>query len=188
MSRPKKRIGLQKDFSKIFDGVWVPQRPGREQFEADKVVQDQSPAGETPVSDEKGPDVETPAPTKQEPRTRDATSEGHNSTVEIPASKEAHRAGGGPNPAKQGQNGDTATLREHYREIEKIMTSMKCAKDFVCYRSGLTDLCKVTTVGEGKVIECSPENRGPCVYRFSFAGRIFCKCALRYYIARNLNR
>jgi hypothetical protein len=106
----------------------------------------------------------------------------------MPASKEPDRNADGATLDKQGRYDDRAILREHNREIEKIMASMKCPKGFVCYRSGFKDMCKVNSVGEGKIIECSPENRGPCVYRFSFAGRVFCKCALRYYIARNLNR
>ena len=188
MSKSKKKIGLQKDFSKIFDGVWVPQRPGREQARADEAAQEQSRAVETPASDDKKHGAGTAMPPEQERTIRTAASEEHRLAGGIPASKEADLAAVGPAPAEQGQNGDTATLREHYREIERIMASMKCPKGFVCYRSGFRDLCKVTTVGEGKIIECSPENRGPCVYRFSFAGRVFCKCALRYYVARNLKR
>jgi len=188
MSKSKKKIGLQKDFSKIFDGVWVPQRPGKEQVPTDEAAQDRSRAVETPASDDKAlgfGNSAAPGPERAIPAT---AAEEHRPAGGMPASKEADRAAVGPAPAEQGQDGDTATLREHYREIERIMASMKCPKGFVCYKSGFRDLCKVTTVGEGKIIECSPENRGPCVYRFSFAGRVFCKCALRYYIARNLNR
>ena len=188
MPKPKKRIGLQKDFSKIFDGVWVPERPGKEQVQADKAAEDGGRPVETPVSDAKEHGVGTPVRAEAEHNKPAASSEEHGSTGEMPASKEPGRAAGGPTLDKQGRDDDMATLQEHNREIERIMASMKCPKGFVCYRSGFRDLCKVTTAGEGKIIECSPENRGPCVYRFSFAGRVFCKCALRYYIARNLKR
>jgi hypothetical protein len=183
MSKPKKRIGLQKDFSKIFDGVWVPQRPGQEQVQANG-----GRAVETPISDDKERGVGTSMSAEQESAIRTAPSEGHGFAGGMPAFKVPDRTAGGATLDKQVRDDDAATLREHYREIEKIMASMKCPKGFVCYRSGFRDLCKVNSVGEGKIIECSPENRGPCVYRFSFAGRVFCKCALRYYIARNLKR
>ena len=65
---------------------------------------------------------------------------------------------------------------------------MKCSKGFICCTSGFEDLCKVKNVGEGKIVECSPENQGPCTYRFTFTGKIFCKCPLRHYIARILKR
>jgi len=188
MSKPKKRIGLQKDFSKIFDGVWVPQRPGKEQVQANEVAQDRSHPVSMPVSDEKEHGVGTSMSAEQESAIRTAPSEGHGFAGRMPASKEPDRTADGSSSGKQGHYDDMATLRQHNREIEKIMASMKCPKGFVCYRSGFKDMCKVNSVGEGKIIECSPENRGPCVYRFSFAGRVFCKCALRYYIARNLNR
>lgn len=119
MRKPKQRAGLQKDFSAIFKGVWVPKKPHTKQ----------------PI--------------------------------------------------------DALALHEHQQqmsEMEQIIGSMKCAKDFECFKSGFQKLCKVKNIGEGKVIECSPENRSPCEYKFSFMAKTFCKCELRYYIARNLNK
>ncbi len=119
MAKPKQRAGLQKDFSAIFQGVWIPKKPRRRQAE------------------------------------------------------------------------EPAAAQEHERqinEIEQIISSMKCSKDFACFKSGFQNLCKIKVIGDGKIIECSPENDFPCEYRFSFMDRTFCKCELRYYIARNLNK
>jgi len=118
----KRRFGLQKEFSAIFDGVWVPKRPRA-----------------------KGPS-------------------------DAPASEEQQQQ------------------QQQMKQIEQIISSMKCSKDFECFKSGFEKLCKVNVIGNGKVIECLPENRGGCEFRFSFLGRSFCKCELRYYIAKNLNK
>ncbi len=140
MPKGKKRIGLQKDFSIIFEGVWVPPKPHKEEARTEPAAREQGHAGEAPLSDD------------------------------------------------QDHAPDTAISNEQIREIERIMDSMKCLKGFICYKSGFEQLCKVKNVGEGGIIECSPENQGPCTYRFTFTGKIFCKCPLRHYIARNLNR
>ena len=128
MSKPKRRAGLQKDFESIFQGVWIPKKPRRDQ---------------------------TGAPTTP--------------TVQPPQ----------PHPNQH---------IDHIEEIEQITASMKCSKDFECYRSGLQKLCKIKNIGDGKVIECSPENRGPCEHRFTFMGKDLCKCELRHYIARTFNK
>ena len=152
MPKGKKRIGLQKDFSTIFEGVWVPPKPHAEEARTEPTAQEQDHAVETPISDEQQHTDDTAAVDDQE------------------------------------HAGDTTISNEQIREIERIMGSMKCLKGFICYTSGFKDLCKVKNLGEGKVIECLPENQGPCTYRFTFTGKIFCKCPLRHYIARNLNR
>ena len=77
---------------------------------------------------------------------------------------------------------------EHAEQIQKIISSMKCEKDFECFKSGFQKLCKIKSIGDGKVIECSPENQGSCEYRFTFMDKNFCKCELRYYVARNLKK
>ena len=115
----KRRSGLQKDFSAIFDGVWVPKKP------------------------EPRPPAEVPTPEE---------------------------------------------YRKQMEQMERIMASMTCSKGFECVKSGFKKLCKVENIGDGKVIGCSPENKGPCEYRFAFMGRSFCKCELRYYIAQHLKK
>jgi len=119
MPKDKQRVGLQKNFAAIFDGVWVPKKPN---------------------------------------------------------TKRPH---------------DALTAQEYQQqtaEIEQIIGSMKCAKNFECFKSGFQTLCKVKNIGNGKIIECSPENHHSCEFRFSFTRKTFCKCPLRYYIAKNLNK
>lgn len=245
MPKPKKRIGLQKDFSTIFDGVWIPPKPNRGKIKAEQAEQEQDNAVPTPTQNEQNPGIDTPTQKEQEQALGIPTSDRQNHaddtlsvnepdqavetsaaderyTVETPASDEQEQAFGlsapdmqdpapdirtfnepdqtldmpiaddqqyrveTPAPVEQEPTDDTPTFEEHRRGIEKIKSSMKCPKGFACYNSNFENLCKVRNIGEGKIIECSPENQAPCVYRFTFMGKIFCKCPLRYYVARNL--
>ncbi len=127
MPKNRQRSGLQKDFSAIFQGVWIPKR------------------------------------------------------------NRAARPAQAPNPPEQGRQTEQ-NRTEHIKQIEQIINSMTCSKGFECFKSGFENLCKAKIVGDGKIIECSPENKRPCEYRFSFVDKSFCKCRLRYYIATNLNK
>jgi len=115
---PKHRVGLQKDFSAIFDGVWIPKK--------------------------------------------------------IRVSRHA------PAPASNAQ--------EMKMQMEEIIRGMNCQKDFECIKSGFEKLCKAKIIGNGKLVECSPENQQACEFRFFFTDRSFCKCRLRYYIAKNFQK
>jgi len=176
MRKGKKRIGLQKDFSTIFEGVWVPPKPHQEEARTEPTAQEQDHAVETPASDEQDRAPDMPASNEAD------------QPIETPISDDQDRIADTAAVDEQEHAGDTALSIEQIQEIERIMDSMKCSRGFICYKSGFEDLCKVKNVGEGRIIECSPENQGPCTYRFTFTGKIFCKCPLRHYIARNLRR
>jgi len=111
--------------------------------------------------------------------------------VWVPKKARAARQPPKPAPQQQEQQAEQAgqtNPAEHVEQIEKIIASMTCSKGFECFKSGFENLCRVRILGDGKVIECSPENRQSCEYRFGFMDKTFCKCRLRYYIARNLNK
>jgi hypothetical protein len=127
MPKNRQRSGLQKDFSAIFQGVWIPKK------------------------------------------TR------------------AARPAQAQNPPEQGRQTEQKQT-EHIEQIEQIISSMTCSKGFECFKSGFKNLCKAKIVGDGKIIECSPENKRPCEYRFCFVDKSFCKCRLRYYVAMNFNK
>ena len=38
------------------------------------------------------------------------------------------------------------------KEIEKIIDELKCPKDFICYKSGFQNLCKVEDIGKVGII------------------------------------
>lgn len=186
MSKRKKKVGLQKDFSTIFEGVWIPPKPRGQDASPQSQDQDAPAEDENAVLDAQEPVVEmpesnepkhNPEPLQQTPKEcgpDSDMSEDQGLAVEMPLPEEKYDA----------DEADAAF--EPNPEIEKIISTMKCSKGFICYKSNFQQLCRIIDPGEGKIIECSPLNQGPCSYRFSFMGKVFCKCPLRYYIAKNL--
>ena len=74
----------------------------------------------------------------------------------------------------------------HKKQIEKIIKAMECSKDFKCYKSGFTDICKAKDIGRESVLECTGEYSYGCEFREYFGGSYYCKCPLRVYIAKEL--
>ena len=72
------------------------------------------------------------------------------------------------------------------KQVEKIITEIRCSKDFKCYKSGLTDLCKVRDIGYDSVVECLEEKAYGCEFRSVFGYAYYCKCPLRVYILKKL--
>ncbi len=72
------------------------------------------------------------------------------------------------------------------REIEKLITLMKCDKDFQCRETGLTNLCKARYIGMDSRIECLEQNPQKCRFSLVLGCNSFCQCSLRVYIAKNL--
>jgi hypothetical protein len=75
-------------------------------------------------------------------------------------------------------------------DVEQIMGQLKCPKDFQCCMSGLEDLCKAKSVGDGSFLVCLEEHPKKC--RFGSVERGYsgyrCHCPLRIYIARKLKK
>ena len=115
---PKYRVGLQKEFSEIFDGVWIPKRTREKKSPAD------------------------------------------------PEQKQ----------------------RQQKRQVEEVISTMKCTRNFQCYKSGFQNVSKAKLAAETGLVECLSENQQDCEFRTSFMDRTFCKCQLRCYIAKNLQK
>jgi len=78
--------------------------------------------------------------------------------------------------------------REVQRHIEGIIDDMECPKDFLCYRSGLRDLCKARDVGLDSFVACMIEDPLACKFSIHFGGIYFCQCELRVYISKKLRK
>jgi hypothetical protein len=73
---------------------------------------------------------------------------------------------------------------DHKKQIEKIMSSMKCPRDFRCCKSGLNPLCKA----KGSPMERFLDIEGTpplCEFSVSFGDGHLCKCPLHVYIKKN---
>jgi len=80
-------------------------------------------------------------------------------------------------------------MEEHDKnEVEKIIEGMTCPKDFLCYRSGFTVLYKAKDIGLESFIECQEKNSWECIFSLSFGYAYLCRCPLRIYIAKKLNK
>ncbi len=79
------------------------------------------------------------------------------------------------------------TIKEENRqEIERIISQMECAKDFICYKSGFQILCKAIDAGLESFLRCLEPNPFVCAFSLHFGSEDYCKCPLRVYIGKNL--
>ena len=89
----------------------------------------------------------------------------------------------------EGKGGICMKIEEkHKKRIEKIVSEMQCPKDFECYKSGLSKLCKVRDIGMDSFVECLGGKAENCKFSVSFGEGYLCKCPLRVYIAKKLKK
>jgi len=78
--------------------------------------------------------------------------------------------------------------RQHQNEIEEIMKGMQCPEDFSCYRTGFKDVCRAKDFGIEAILECLEEDPEECSFSYSYGHLYFCKCPLRNFVARKLEK
>jgi len=54
------------------------------------------------------------------------------------------------------------------RQIEEIIGGIECPKDFICYKSGLNNLCRAKDIGIESFLECLERNPQKCKVSFPF--------------------
>ena len=74
------------------------------------------------------------------------------------------------------------------REIKKLMKEIDCPKNFICMKDGYKNLCKAEDLGLDEFLECMQEDSSSCPYSFRFGSNFFCKCGVRFYLARKLEK
>lgn len=73
------------------------------------------------------------------------------------------------------------------KKIEELMETLQCSKDFICYKSGFENLCKAKAKrleGYADCLEDSPN----CTFALPFGRGHFCKCPIRIYICKTLEK
>lgn len=78
--------------------------------------------------------------------------------------------------------------QSHQRQIEEIMSGMKCSKEFICYKSGFKQLCNTKDIGIEAYVECLEKKPPDCSFAFPFASVCLCKCPMRVFIAKEFNK
>ena len=79
---------------------------------------------------------------------------------------------------------------EHRKKIQEIINGMQCPKNFRCAESGFENLCRAKDFGDEQRLHCLEETSDcsfAALYDFGIKMR-FCKCPLRVYLAKNLNK
>ena len=74
------------------------------------------------------------------------------------------------------------------KELKEIIGGMKCPKDFKCYRSGFKNLCKAKDIGIESHLECLEDDPYECNFSISFGYSFVCRCPLRVYIAKEIEK
>lgn len=78
--------------------------------------------------------------------------------------------------------------QEDTKQIEEIISSMECRKDFKCYKSGFDNICKATHRGLDNYADCCDAGKATCEFRVPFGCGVFCRCPLRVYVAKHLKK
>ena len=78
--------------------------------------------------------------------------------------------------------------QENKHQIEEIIRTMHCPRDFECYKSDFQNVGEVGIVGDAVMLECIEPRGRECVFGSPRGAGIICTCPLRNYIARNFWR
>ena len=78
--------------------------------------------------------------------------------------------------------------QEHTEQIKGIMASMDCSKEFKCYKSNFENICLATDRGLNSLAGCGDAGSTTCEFRVPFGDGAFCRCPLRVYVAKHLNK
>ena len=74
------------------------------------------------------------------------------------------------------------------KQIEELVNSLKCPKDFVCYKSGFKKMCRVKDIGIESFLICLDKDSLECRFSVHFGGVYFCQCPLRVLICREYRK
>jgi hypothetical protein len=72
--------------------------------------------------------------------------------------------------------------------MEEIGAELTCQKDFVCYKSGLSKLCRAKDVGIESFLECLEKKPESCQFSLSFGLMHLCQCPIRIYLYKKFNK
>jgi hypothetical protein len=87
------------------------------------------------------------------------------------------------------EEGQEIALNEKTKkEIEEIMSELRCPEDFRCYKSGLKTLCKARDIGLKLYLQCLEEQPNQCKFSFRCRDECYCSCPLRVYIAKKVKK
>lgn len=78
--------------------------------------------------------------------------------------------------------------QEYAEQIEGIISSMDCPKEFKCYKSNFENICRAADRGLDTLADCCDAGTTTCEFRVSFGRGAFCRCPLRVFVAKHLDK
>ena len=78
--------------------------------------------------------------------------------------------------------------QEHASRLEELMRGLECPKEFICYKSGFTHLCKVRKDRGSGFLECLEEDSRNCQFSLPFDDPPACLCPVRIYLAAEFGK
>ena len=75
-----------------------------------------------------------------------------------------------------------------FKALREISKDIHCSKKLICLTSELKNLCKAEDIGIKDIIKCLYETPQSCDFVIPFGSGFYCKCPVRVYIAKNLNK
>ncbi len=74
------------------------------------------------------------------------------------------------------------------RKIADIMGEMHCPKNFICAESGFNELCRMIDIGLESYLVCLDPDPTQCKFALSYDHKYYCRCPLRVYISKVLEK
>lgn len=74
------------------------------------------------------------------------------------------------------------------KQIENMIGGIECPKSFQCYKSGFDNLCRARDIGIESFLECLEKNPKACTFSMALGLMHLCRCPLRIYIAKKLQK
>jgi len=74
------------------------------------------------------------------------------------------------------------------KKLKEMIGSIKCPKDFICYKSGFETLCKAEDVGKKSVLLCLEEKPEECKFSLPIGLKYYCQCPIRVFIRKKYNK
>jgi hypothetical protein len=73
-------------------------------------------------------------------------------------------------------------------KVEELIGGLSCPKNFRCCESESQQLCKAKDIGMESFLECLEKNPLSCSFSLSYADSYYCRCPLRVYLAKELDK
>ncbi|MEW6219780.1 MAG: hypothetical protein AB1634_09650 [Thermodesulfobacteriota bacterium] len=76
----------------------------------------------------------------------------------------------------------------HRKHIAEILTELDCPKAFRCVEQGFVQLCRAVDVGRATYLACFEPLPAACRFALDLGGEHYCRCPLRVYLMKHLQR